>query len=108
MSEENKKNNMDIIQYRLDAFEKNLNTNMSSLSSKLDTLLTKIGESEVTQENFRIRLGAIETEIRALKKEDAGISEEITKLKVSVAEKLSWSAGGGVVATILSKVLGGM
>lgn len=105
MSEE--KQNKSLIEYRLDSFENNLNANMNSLSTKIDKLLVKINESEIKQEAFKVRLSAVESEIRSIKQNNQNASEEISKIKVSIAEKLTWSAGGGVVASIITKVLGG-
>ena len=36
---------------------------------------------------------------------DSQIKEEITSLKVSVAEKLSWGAVGGVVSGLIIKLI---
>lgn len=105
MSENN--NNKSLIEYRLDSFENNLNANMNGLSGKIDTLLIKINESEIKQEAFKVRLEAIESEVKSIKRSNESTSDEISKIKVSIAEKLTWSAGGGVVASVITKLLGG-
>ena len=102
------KSSIDLIEYRLHRFEASLAENFSTLSDKLDKVITKLNESEIKQENLKIRVEKLEKEYSRIELEKGKISEDLVKIKVSVAEKLSWSAGGGIVGTVLIKLLEGL
>lgn len=105
MSTDEKKS-IQLIEYRLDQFENSLSTNFASLNTKLDTLLNKINDSDVKQENLKIRVERIESEISKVNTKQQETDTELVKVKISMAEKLSWSTFGGLIATALNKVLG--
>ncbi len=105
MSTEDKKSK-ELIEYRLDQFENSLSTNFASLNTKLDTLLSKINDSDVKQENLKIRVERIESELSKVNTKQQETDTELVKVKVTIAEKLSWSALGGLVAAALSKMVG--
>tara|TARA_S200000501_G_C20866916_1_gene762370 strand:- start:4303 stop:4620 length:318 start_codon:yes stop_codon:yes gene_type:complete len=105
MSTDEKKSK-ELIEYRLDQFENSLSTNFASLNTKLDTLLNKINDSDVKQENLKIRVERIESEISKVNNKQQETDTELVKVKVTIAEKLSWSTLGGLVAAALSKMVG--
>jgi len=105
MSIEDRKSK-ELIEYRLDQFEISLSTNFASLNTKLDTVLNKINDSDIKQENLKIRVERIESEVSKVNVRQQETDTELVKVKISMAEKLSWSTLGGLVATALSKVVG--
>ena len=104
----NQKSSIDLIEYRLDKFESNLSSNFDKLSDKLDNLITKLNENEIKQENLKTRVQKLEEDISNIKKNQDTVNVEITNMKVTIAEKLTWSAGGGLIATVLMKITEGM
>lgn len=104
MSEE-KDTSINLIEYRLDRFEASLASNFSLLTEKLDTVITKMNDSEIRQENLKTRLEKLEESFDKREEEINSLKLEITKLKVSFAEKLSWGAGGGAAISLLIKFL---
>lgn len=103
-NDENK--SKELIEYRLDQFESSLSTNFASLNTKLDTLLNKINDSDVKQENLKIRVERIESEVSKVNDKQQKTENELVKVKISMAEKLSWSTLGGLIGTALSKYIG--
>ena len=101
----NQKSSIDLIEYRLTQFENNLTVNFDRLTGKIDTLITKINDNEIKQENLKTRVQKLEQESAEIKASQIKISNDMTNLKVTLAEKLSWSAGGGIVASVLIKAM---
>lgn len=106
MSNENK-SSTELIEFRLDQFETSLSTNFDRISSKLDSLLTQINASEIKQENISTRLEKLEKDFSKVQIENEKLNQDMTNMKVSLAEKLSWTAGGGAVAGLLIKLIEG-
>lgn len=104
----NDKSSTELIEFRLDQFETNLSTSFDRISAKLDSLLTQINASEIKQENLSTRLEKLEKDFSKVQTESDKINQDITNMKVSLAEKLSWTAGGGAVAGILIKLIEGV
>lgn len=105
---QNQKSSIDLIEYRLGQFEVTLSTNFDKLSDKLDSLILKMNDNEVRQENLKTRLEKLEKDFSKVQTENEKISSDITDVKVSIAEKLSWGAGGGILGSIVLKLLEGM
>lgn len=110
MNEElqNQKSSIDLIEYRLGQFEVTLSNNFDKLSDKLDKLISKMSENEVKQENLKTRLEKLEKDFSKIQSENEKISSDMTHVKVSIAEKLSWGTGGGIFGAIILKLLEGL
>lgn len=104
---EDQKSSIELIEFRLNQFETNLSNNFEKISDKLDSLLTQMNATEIKQENISTRLEKLEKDFSKAEKEKQNLSTEIINMKVSLAEKLSWTAGGGAVAGIIIKLLEG-
>ena len=99
---------INLVSYRLKEIESNLDKHLEKLSDKIDLLLIEVNKTTISQSETKVKVSKLETEVETLKKADFYIKEEITKLKVSVAEKLSWGAvGGGVAAAIIKLIESG-
>lgn len=99
---------INLVSYRLKEIESNLDKHLEKLSNKIDLLLAELNKTTIAQSETKVKVDKLETEVDTLKKADFYIKEEITKLKVSVAEKLSWGAvGGGVAAAIIKLIESG-
>ena len=93
--------NVEIIAFRLNELEKNFEREISKVIDRLDTLIEKINRSELEQVSMKTKLEKLESDVRDLKKNEAKHKDELTQVKVSIAEKLTWgAAGGGVVSLI--------
>lgn len=93
--------NVEIITFRLNELEKSLERDMSKVIDRLDTLIEKINQSELEQVSMKTKLEKLESDVRDLKKSDAKHKDELTQVRVSIAEKLTWgAAGGGIVSLI--------
>lgn len=104
----NDRNSVDLVEFRLNQFETTLTNNFDRLSSKLDDISDQINASEIKHENTRTRLSNLESEVSKVQSETTKLTDDINSMKVSLAEKLSWTAGGGVVGTIIIKLVEGM
>lgn len=99
---------INLVSYRLKEIESNLDKHLEKLSDKIDLLLAELNKTSIAQSETKVKVEKLEMEVNSLKKSDYYIKEEITKLKVSVAEKLSWgAAGGGMVAAIIKIIESG-
>ena len=96
---------INLVSYRLKEIESNLDKHLEKLSNKIDLLLAELNKTTIAQSETKVKVDKLETEVDALKKSDFYIKEEITQLKVSVAEKLSWGAVGGGVAAVIIKLI---
>lgn len=96
---------INLVSYRLKEIESNLDKHLEKLSDKIDLLLAELNKTTIAQSETKVKVDKLETEVETLKKVDFYIKEEITKLKVSVAEKLSWGAAGGSIAAAIIKLL---
>lgn len=101
------RSSIELVEFRLDQFETALSSNFDRISNKLDNLLTQINVNEVKQENIRTRVDKLEDELQKLQDAQAKATEDLTSMKVSLAEKLSWTAGGSVLGTIIIKLIEG-
>lgn len=104
----NQKSSIELIEFRLTQFETNLSNNFDRISFKLDSLLGQINASEVKQENISTRLEKLEKDFSKVELNKDKLTEEINDMKVSLAEKLSWTAGGGAIAGVLIKLIEGL
>ena len=105
MSEE-KKENIDLLEYRLNEIENLFKVNMEKISTKMDIILQEINKNVVAQSELKVKVEKLESEFNKLREEDEKIQKDITSLQVSVAEKLSWGASGGIISAVLIKLLG--
>lgn len=105
MSDENQKSSIELIEFRLTQFETSLSNNFDKISSKLDSLIGQINASEVRQENISTRLEKLEKDFSKVQLDKEKLSEDINNVKVSIAEKLTWTAGGGAIAGVIIKLL---
>jgi dsDNA-specific endonuclease/ATPase MutS2 len=97
--------NVEIITFRLNELEKIIERDISKIIDRLDTLIEKINQSELEQASMKTKIEKLESEVRDLKKSDAKHKDELTKVKVSIAEKLTWGAAGGGVVSIITSFL---
>ena len=99
---------INLVSYRLKEIESNLDKHLEKLSDKIDLLLAELNKTTIAQSETKVKVDKLENEVDNLKKTDFYLKEEITSLKVSVAEKLSWGAvGGGVAAAIIKLIESG-
>ena len=96
---------INLVSYRLKEIESNLDKHLGKLSDKIDLLLAELNKTTIAQSETKVKVEKLETEVEALKKANFYIKDEITSLKVSVAEKLSWGAVGGGVTTAIIKII---
>lgn len=105
MSDKTPAPDINLVSYRLKEIENNLDKHLEKLSEKIDLLLAQVNQTTVAQSETKVKVQKLETEVRDLVKADESLREEVTKLKVSVAEKISWGAAGGVISGIIVKLL---
>jgi chromosome segregation ATPase len=105
MSDRTPAPDINLVSYRLKEIENNLDKHLEKLSEKIDLLLDQVNKTAIAQSETKVKVQKLELEVRDLIKADENIKEEVTKLKVSVAEKLSWGAVGGVISGVIIKVL---
>jgi hypothetical protein len=96
---------INLVSYRLKEIENNLDKHLEKLSEKIDLLLDQVNKTAIAQSETKVKVEKLELEVRDLIRVDENIKDEVTKLKVSVAEKLSWGAVGGIVSGIIIKAL---
>jgi uncharacterized protein YlxW (UPF0749 family) len=96
---------INLVSYRLKEIENNLDKHLEKLSDKIDLLLAEVNKTTIAQSETKVKVSKLEREVESLKRIDNHVQDEITKLKVSVAEKLSWGAAGGVISGIVIKLL---
>lgn len=96
---------INLVSYRLKEIENNLDKHLEKLSEKIDLLLEQVNKTAIAQSETKVKVQKLELEVRDLIKADENIKEEVTNLKVSVAEKLSWGAVGGVISGVIIKLL---
>lgn len=96
---------INLVSYRLKEIESNLDKHLEKLSDKIDLLLSEVNKTTISQSETKVKVSKLESEVDVLKMNDSQIKEEITSLKVSVAEKLSWGAVGGVVSGLIIKLI---
>ena len=105
MSDKTPLPDMNLVSYRLKEIESNLDKHLEKLSGKIDLLLDQVNKTAIAQSETKVKVSKLESEVETLIKTDEKIKSEITELKVSIAEKLSWGAAGGVVSGIIIKLL---
>lgn len=105
MSNQTPPPDINLVSYRLKEIENNLDKHLEKLSDKIDLLLDQVNKTTIAQSETKVKVSKLESEVENLIKTDEGIKHELTALKVSVAEKLSWGAVGGVVSGIIIKLL---
>lgn len=98
---------LSLISYRLKETENNLKSSMDKISDKIDSIIEQLNKNVIAQATLEVKVGKLEEELTKLRKEDEKIQKDITGLKISMAEKLSWGAGGGLVSAFIVKLLGG-
>lgn len=97
--------NMGVINYRLNEIEKSLEKNMEQILKKMDRLIERHNENELAQQALRVKVSKLEEEVKELKEIDKKVQEEVSNVKVSIAEKMSYGLAGGGIATVLGKIL---
>ena len=103
---DNKIDRGDFIEFKLGQLEATVNKHFETLAVKMDYIVDKVNQSDVAQENIKTRLAATESSVRNIKKNCDSIEKDITKVKVTMAEKLGWTAMGGSIGGLLAKYLG--
>ena len=96
---------MNLVSYRLKEIENNLDKHLEKLSDKIDLLLEQVNKTTIAQSETKVKVQKLEIDVRDLIKADEILKNEITKLKVSVAEKLSWGAAGGIISGVIIKLI---
>jgi hypothetical protein len=96
---------INLVSYRLKEIENNLDKHLEKLSDKIDLLLDQVNKTTIAQSETKVKVQKLEIDVRDLIKTDEHIKDEVTKLKVSIAEKLSWGAAGGVISGIIIKLI---
>jgi hypothetical protein len=96
---------INLVSYRLKEIENNLDKHLEKLSDKIDLLLAELNKTTIAQSETKVKVSKLEREVESLKRSDNYVKEEITKLKVSIAEKLSWGAAGGGIAALIIKLI---
>ena len=94
---------MNLLTYRLKEIENSLEKNIEKLSDKIDLLLAELNKTTVAQSETKVKVEKLEAEVASLIKADNDIKNQLTQVRVSVAEKLTWgAAGGGLINLIIS------
>jgi chromosome segregation ATPase len=96
---------MNLVSYRLKEIESNLDKHLEKLSDKIDLLLSEVNKTTISQSETKVKVSKLESEVEMLKMNNSQLKEEITSLKISVAEKLSWGAVGGVISGLIIKIV---
>ena len=97
--------NLNILTFRLNEVEKNLERGIKDLSEKVDKILDKVNRSEVAQNELKVKVVILESEVQALKDKNDKQSDSINQIKVTLAERLGWGALGGGLVTFIIKML---
>jgi chromosome segregation ATPase len=105
MSDKTPTPDINLVSYRLKEIENTLDKHIEKLSGKIDLLLAELNKTTIVQSETRVKVQKLESEVANMLKTDESLKKDITELKVSVAEKLSWGASGGLVAAIIIKLL---
>ena len=95
---------MNLVSYRLKEIESSLEKNLEKLSNKIDLFLEQLNRTTVAQSETKVKVERLETEVERLSKVDDEVRNELTGIKVSVAERLSWGAAGGAIAAAVVKL----
>jgi hypothetical protein len=99
--------NFEIITFRLNEVEKNLERDISKVLEKLDTIIEKVNTSELVQASSKVKLDKLDSDVKELKRSEEKHKDELVKVKISVAEKLGWgAAGGGLISLIVTFIKG--
>ncbi len=96
---------MNLVSYRLKEIENNLDKHLEKLSDKIDLILDQVNKTTIAQSETKVKVQKLEIDVRDLIKTDEILKNELTSLKVSIAERLSWGAAGGVVSGIIIKLI---
>lgn len=108
MNTQNKEINLGVISYRLDEMEKNFEKNMEKILNKIDDLIEKHSASEIAQRELSVKVNNLEEEVKDLKAAKKKVEDDLSAVKVSIAEKMGYGVLGGGVVTLISKLfLGG-
>ena len=102
---ENKTVNLGVITYRLDEMEKNFEKNIERIVNKIDDLLEKHSASEIAQRELLVKVSSLEEEVKDLKLAKKRVEQELSQVKVSIAEKMGYGVLGGGVVTLISKMI---
>lgn len=97
---------INLVSYRLKEIENSLDKHLEKLSNKIDLLLEQVNKTIIAQSETKIKVQKLESDVQNLIKVDEILKDEITKLKVTLAEKLGWGAAGGILSSIILKMLG--
>jgi chromosome segregation ATPase len=94
-----------IMSYRLSTIETKLDESLSSLSSKIDLLLERYGETKERQALDSQALALANQEIVKLETRLLSLEKDVVKVKITIAEKLVYGGiGGGLVAGIIELI----
>ena len=96
---------MNLVTYRLKEIESSLEKNIERLADKIDLILAELNKTTVAQSETKVKVEKLEVEVAELIKADKDIKDDISNLKVSIAEKLSWGAAGGILSGTIIKLL---
>ena len=97
---------INLVSYRLKEIENSLDKHLEKLSNKIDLLLEQVNKTTIAQSETKVKVQKLESDVQNLIKTDENLKEEITKLKVTLAEKLGWGAVGGILSGVILKMLG--
>jgi len=97
--------NLNILTFRLNEVEKNLEKGIKDLSDKVDKILDKVNKSEVAQNELKVKFIMLEQEVHRLKEKNDKQSDSINQIKVTLAERLGWGALGGGLVSFIMKIL---
>lgn len=97
---------INLVSYRLKEIENSLDKHLEKLSNKIDLLLEQVNKTTIAQSETKVKVQKLESDVQNLIKTDENLKEEITKLKVTLAEKLGWGAAGGILSGVILKMLG--
>lgn len=96
---------INLVSYRLREIESNLDKHLEKLSDKIDSFLAELNKTTIAQSETKVKVDKLEMEVENLKKINHYIKEDVTNLRVSVAEKLTWGATGGGIAAVIIKIV---
>ncbi len=93
---------MEVIEYRLSVIEGRLSNTLEQLERKMDLLLEKFAESKSDHALSKQELGQTKNELNKMEIKLNTIGENVTKMQISLAEKLGYGvAGGGAITVII-------
>ena len=92
---------INLVTYRLKEIESSLEKNIEKLADKIDLLLAELNKTTIAQSETKVKVEKLEAEVAALTKADLSIRSELSQVKVSIAEKLTWGAAGGGLVNII-------